>query len=120
MSRVMRTPVKIPQNTSVVVCHNLSFNLSGAGVQLVIDSVSSWSSRLIRFKKVACCHASYLTFAASYQNKNEKVTAKANSNDSIPALTNTNVHILAAIPLCTDGKPHEDHKEFSWNFLSTI
>jgi len=46
-------------------------------------------------------------FAASYQNKNEKVTAIANSIDSHQVVIRTSVHILDATPLCTEGN-HQD------------
>ncbi len=89
----------IPPITSKNVCHNLSFNMC------IFPSKSKTpsSSSLILLRKLACCPASYLTFAASYQNKNEKVNDKANREESYPYSMSIRVVILAEIPLCTDG-----------------
>lgn len=64
------------------------------------------SSSPIFFKNFACCPASYLTFAASYQKRKEKQNAKANAVESIPCSNNITVVMLAAIPLCTEGNHH--------------
>ncbi len=95
----------IPPSTSKKVCHNLSFSMW----ILPSKSKTPSSSSLILFRKLACCPASYLTFAASYQNKNEKVNDKANRAESYPYSINISVVMLAEIPLCTDGKPPPLH-----------
>lgn len=50
-------------------------------------------------------------FAASYQKRNEKVIAIANSIESRPKVIRTSVQMLEAIQLCTEGNHHDHRKE---------
>ena len=64
------------------------------------------NSSPIFLRNLACCPASYLIFAASYQKRNEKQNANANAVELIQCSNNMTVVILAAMPLCTDGNHH--------------
>lgn len=99
----------MPQITSQMVCHSLSFSTSIAFGDCV--SINSFSSFCIWFSDVACCQAWYLRLAASYQKRKEKVNAIANSIESSPAYISTTVHILEAIPAWTDGNHPDDHSD---------
>jgi len=59
-------------------------------------------------------------FAASYQNKNEKVRVIANSTEAVPAKIATTVHTLDQIPLCTEGNHHDHRNDAKVSFFSTV
>lgn len=109
-NHVNKTPKIMPHITSVTVCQSLSLSNMprSRSCSWKINALSSLSSWVIWLRKVACWPASYLTLAASYQNKNENEKAMANSADSRPYKSSMRVVILAAIPLCTDGNHHAD------------
>lgn len=112
-NKVSETHTIIHQTTSNHVCHNLSFK------KVIFDhrfNVLSNSS-FILLRNVACCHASNLTFAASYQNKNQNTNEIANSAELIQYSISIIVAILAAIQLCTEGNHHADHSDAKVNFL---
>jgi hypothetical protein len=69
---------------------------------------------------MACWPASYLTFAASYRNRNEKQKASANSGESYPYCRYIRVVMLAAMPLCTDGNPHALRRAFQPRLLPEV
>lgn len=113
---VIHDQIAIPQITSIKVCHNLSLS---SGVLIPMSRIPPSSSPIF-LRNFACCHASYLTFAASYQKRNEKQKAKANAVESIPCSNSITVVMLAAMPLWTEGNHHALHNAGQLSFLATI
>lgn len=74
------------------------------------------SSSFISLIYCACFPASYLTFAASYQNKKANVKQMAKYILSNQYSSHTSVAILDEIPLCTDGNHPDFRKLEKLNF----
>lgn len=74
------------------------------------------NSSLISFMYCACFPASNLTFAASYQNKNENVKQMAKYMLITPYSNPTSVVMLLLNPLWTDGNPPDFQKLANDNF----
>gem|GEM_PF-2725986 len=113
---VSHAQIKTPQTTSIKVCPSLSFK---SGVCMPISNMPHSSSPIF-FKNFACCPASYLTFAASYRNRNEKQKARANAVESIPCSNHMTVVMLAAIPLCTEGNHHALRRELHCSLFAAM
>ncbi len=106
----------IHQNTSIGVCHILSFR--GDDFSCFIKTLFRFN--LISFIYFACCHDSNLTFIASYKNNIAKENAKAKIIWSKPNSINVIVTILVTIPAWKEGN-HQAAKIFEkTNFFDFI
>lgn len=94
-------PITIPPITSTKVCPSLS--LRNWRFWPILRRSCRFS--LISLRYLACIPAWYLTFIASYQNKNDIPNASANNGPPQPVLIPITTQILLEIPLCTDGNP---------------
>ncbi len=115
-TNVSSQPISIHPTTSTKVCHNLSLRNWKFWPILSKSCISS----LISLRYFACIPAWYLTFIASYQNRNDIPNASANNGHPRPVLIPITTQILLDIPLCTDGNQPALHKESILTLFSIL
>ena len=115
-TNVRSQPTTIHPTTSINVCHNISLRNWKFWPILRRSCISS----LISLRYLACIPAWYLTFIASYQNRNDTPNVSANSGHPRHVLIPITTQILLEIPLWTDGNPPALHNESRRMLFSTL